>query len=71
VSATTVTVRLKSSAQSLSTRVKQDAYADLLASEITTLPKYPGSWQYSRRAEREVRRSVRQRSITAATPPSA
>jgi hypothetical protein len=71
VSATTVTTRLKSSAQSMSTRVKQDAYADLLASEITTLPKYPGAWQYSRRAEREVRRSVRQRSITAATPPPA
>ncbi|MDO9454872.1 hypothetical protein [Nocardioides sp.] len=63
--------RGQSAAQMLTTRLRQDAYTDLLAVSLTRLPERPDDDQLSvRKARRAVESAVRGRDLTPATPPS-
>jgi hypothetical protein len=62
--------RLKATAQSLLTRLRQDAYTDLVAEEIAIAPDKPGA----RRPDKVVAEEVSKRTLTTAAdaaPPSA
>lgn len=68
LSTAAVQARLKTTAQSLLTRFRQDAYTDLVAGEIAVAPDKPGA----RRPDRVVAEEVRKRTLTtveAAGPP--
>jgi hypothetical protein len=69
LSTATFQARLKNSAQSLLTRIRQDAYTDLVAAQIAVAPDKPGA----RRPRKVVAQEVRKRTLTtvadAHTPP--
>jgi hypothetical protein len=60
LSAATVQARLKTTAQGLLSRFRQDAYTDLVASAIAEAPDKPGS----RKPHRDVIAAVRRRTLT-------
>jgi hypothetical protein len=60
LSAATVQARLKNSGQGLLTRLRQDAYTDLVAEAIAEAPDKPGA----RRPRKVVAREVRKRTLT-------
>jgi hypothetical protein len=63
--------RGQSAAQRLLTRLRQDAYTDLIAVDVSYVPTYPGGDRPRRlrRAREIVQAAVGRRSITPATPP--
>jgi hypothetical protein len=61
-----VSAKLKNEAQVLLTRLRQDAYTDLITVDITTAPPPPKTLPTRRRAK--VAKMARQRSITPVTP---
>jgi len=61
-----LSAKLKNQAQALLTRLRQDAYTDLITVDITTAPPPPKTLPTRRRAK--VAKMARQRSITPATP---
>ncbi len=61
-----VSAKLKNEAQALLTRLRQDAYTDLITVDITTAPPPPGTPRARRRSK--VAKMARQRSITPVTP---
>ena len=62
---TGVLTRAKDTAERLATRMRQDAYTDLVAVALTSVPKYPGTAKPDDRVENAVRR----RRLTPATAP--
>jgi ribosomal protein S17E len=69
LSAATVTAKLKSAAQALFTRLRQDVYTDLVAEAVTTIrvsPARPKALR-NRITGDIVTQSVKQRAITPAT----
>jgi hypothetical protein len=56
LSAATVQARLKSTEQGLLTRLRQDAYTDLVAAAIAVAPDKPGAAHPRRVVSTEVRR---------------
>jgi hypothetical protein len=69
ISVTTVSTRLKNTAQSLIARIQGDAYGDLVGLQITTAPYPPpafgSAWQNSdRRRDRIIKSAVQSRRIT-------
>ena len=69
ISATTVSTRLKNTAQSLIARIQGDAYGDLVGLQITTVPYPPpafgsGLQNDDRRRDRIVKNAVQSRRIT-------
>jgi hypothetical protein len=62
---TTVMTRAQSTAQKLATRMRQDAYTDLVAVAVTAVPQYPGSG----RTNSKIEAAVRRRLLTPATAP--
>ena len=66
-----VLARGQSAAQRLVTRLRQDAYTDLIAIDVSVVPPYPGGDERNtlRRARRLVESAVGRRSLTTATPP--
>jgi hypothetical protein len=60
LSTATLQARLKNTAQSLLTRIRQDAYTDLVAAQIAVAPDKPGA----RRPRKVVAREVRKRTLT-------
>jgi hypothetical protein len=70
LSVATVTAKLKSAAQALFTRLRQDVYTDLVAAAVTTIrvgPPRPKALR-DRISGDIVTQNVKQRSITPATP---
>jgi hypothetical protein len=61
-----LSAKLKNEAQALLLRLRQDAYTDLIAVDITTAPPPPNTLPTRRRAK--VAKMARQRSITPVTP---
>ena len=61
-----LSAKLKNQAQALLVRLRQDAYTDLIAVDITTAPPPPNTLPARRRAK--VAKMARQRSITPVTP---
>jgi hypothetical protein len=61
---TTVLTRAQSTAQRLATRMRQDAYTDLVAVAVTSVPEHPGSSTSGSAIEA----AVRKRLLTPATP---
>ena len=61
---TTVMTRAKNTAQKLATRMRQDAYTDLVAVAVTSVPPYPGG-----KTESKIEAAVRRRLLTPATEP--
>jgi hypothetical protein len=61
---TTVLTRAQSTAQRLATRMRQDAYTDLVAVAVTSVPEHPGSPTSGSAIEA----AVRKRLLTPATP---
>jgi len=60
--------RGQSAAQRLLTRLRQDAYTDLVAVSVTILPEWPGG---GGRVREQVESAVRRRELTTVTrPPS-
>jgi hypothetical protein len=70
LSAATVTAKLKSAAQALFTRLRQDVYTDLVAEAVTTIRVTPTRRMVFRHPTSGdiVAQSVKQRAITPATP---
>jgi hypothetical protein len=70
LSAATVTAKLKSAAQALFTRLRQDVYTDLVAEAVTTIRVTPTRRMVLRHPTSGdiVAQSVKQRAITPATP---
>ena len=62
-----LTAKLKNETQVLSTRLQQDAYTDLLATSITTVPDLPGKRRFGGR-QAVVERTVSTRTLTPSTP---
>jgi len=62
---TGVLTRAKDTAERLATRMRQDAYTDLVAVALTSVPEYPGTAKPNDRVENAVRR----RRLTPATAP--
>ena len=62
---TGVLTRAKDTAERLATRMRQDAYTDLVAVALTSVPKYPGNAKPGDRIENAVRRRL----LTPATAP--
>jgi hypothetical protein len=60
LSAATLQTRLKTTAQSLLTRFRQDAYTDLVAAEIAVAPDKPGA----HRQDKIIAEEVRKRTLT-------
>ena len=62
-------VRGQSAAQRLVTRVRQDAYTDLVAISVTIVPPYPSSANgpTKRQTRKELEKAVRRRLLTPAT----
>jgi hypothetical protein len=81
LTSTAAIARLKTASQSLIARLRQDAYSDLVAIAITSVPPYPrGPLQprstgpiadllHRRKAEQTVQKAVQSRRLTAATYP--
>jgi hypothetical protein len=71
VALTGVLARAKNTAERLATRMKQDAYTDLVAVAVASVPDYPGaiSRAGSRATANKIETAVRQRGLTSATPP--
>ncbi len=65
LSAAGLSARLKNTALAMFTRLRQDAYTDLVAVAISTCPPLPGP---ARRQRRAVAQAVQRRSLTPATP---
>ena len=61
-----LSAKLKNEAQALLVRLRQDAYTDLIAVDITTAPPPPNTLPTRRRAK--LAKMARQRSITPVTP---
>jgi len=63
----------KSAAQRMVMRLRQDAYTDLVAVSVTTVPPHPtpprGRWERLRLGRSRVETAVRRRSLTPPTPP--
>lgn len=71
ISIATIGSYLKNAAQSILSRVKQDAYGDLIAAELTIAPKHPVeglklAGSENRKRDRSVSRAVKARTLTAA-----
>jgi hypothetical protein len=66
LTASGVTAKVTSTGQQLVTRVRQDAYGDLVAVAVSVVPPLPGGSR--RTTERRVRAAVRQRHVTPVTP---
>jgi hypothetical protein len=62
----TVVAKAKSAGQRLLARLRQDAYSDLVAIAITSVPDHPADG--SKATERRVRQAVRDRPLTPVTP---
>jgi hypothetical protein len=62
LSAATVQAGLKNTAQGLLTRLRQDAYTDLVAAAIAEVPRKPGA----RRQDVVMREEIRKRTLTTA-----
>jgi hypothetical protein len=62
-----LTAKLKNEAQTLSTRLRQDAYTDLIAASITTVPNPPPKRRGASR-QTVVETAVRNRDLTPSTP---
>jgi hypothetical protein len=73
VALTGVLARAKNTAERLATRLRQDAYTDLVAVAVASVPAYPGADGSSRSSARDtanrIEDAVRQRSLTTSTPP--
>jgi hypothetical protein len=72
LTASGVAAKAKSAGQQLVTRVRQDAYGDLVAVAVCVVPPLPGGMggaARQQRTERRVRAAVRQRHVTTVTPP--
>jgi hypothetical protein len=74
VALTGVLARAKNTAERLATRLRQDAYTDLVAVAVASVPAYPGAADGDERASARATASriedaVRQRSLTTSTPP--
>ncbi len=67
LSAAGLTAKLKNEAQALSTRLRQDAYTDLIAASITTVPN-PPSKRHAPSRQTIVETAVRNRDLTPSTP---
>ena len=63
----TITAKLKNEAQALSTRLKQDAYTDLICESITTVPRLPRR-RRGPSSQTILEKAVRNRTITPSTP---
>jgi hypothetical protein len=73
LSLTSISARLKNTAQSLTLRIKQNAFGDLIAAELTVVPGRPGrlsglSGRKSKRRDRQMARAVQNRTLTSITP---
>jgi hypothetical protein len=69
VALTGVLARAKSTAERLATRLRQDAYTDLVAVAIASVPVYPGDAGSPRATVNRVEDAVRQRALTTPTAP--
>ena len=71
VAVTGILARAKNTAERLATRLRQDAYTDLVAVAVASVPAYPGATdrESARSTAQRVELAVRQRSLTTATPP--
>lgn len=71
VAITGVLARAKNTAERLATRLRQDAYTDLVAVAVASVPAYPGATdrESARNTAQRIELAVRQRSLTTATPP--
>jgi hypothetical protein len=71
VALTGVLARAKSTAERLATRMRQDAYTDLVAVAVAAVPDYPGATDRSgnRATATKIETAVRQRTLTTATAP--
>ncbi|MCU1658152.1 MAG: hypothetical protein JWO57_2808 [Pseudonocardiales bacterium] len=75
LSASTLAAKAKSASQSLLTRLRQSAYSDLVAIEVTTVPRHPDDERHPKRdgtseAHRMVEQAVTARTIAYATSPA-
>jgi hypothetical protein len=73
LSLTSISARLKNTAQSLTLRIKQNAFGDLIAAELTVVPGRPGrrsglSGRKARARDRQMARAVQNRTLTSITP---
>jgi hypothetical protein len=73
LSLTSISARLRNTGQSLILRIKQNAFGDLIAAELTVVPGRPAgrrglSERTSRRRDRQMARAVQDRSLTVITP---
>lgn len=72
LTAATVAAKVKSTGQQLFARLRQDAYSDLVAMALTSVPRHPrpgGRLRFGApTTERRVRDAVRRRRLTPATP---
>jgi hypothetical protein len=66
-----VFARAKNTAERLATRMRQDAYTDLVAVAVASVPDYPGTHDRGgrRSTTNKIEAAVRQRELTTATPP--
>ena len=71
VALTGIFARAKNTAERLATRMKQDAYTDLVAVAVASVPDYPGATDRSgnRATANKIETAVRQRGLTTATAP--
>jgi hypothetical protein len=71
VALTGVLARARNTAERLATRMKQDAYTDLVAVAVASVPDYPGATDRSgnRATANKIETAVRQRGLTTATAP--
>jgi len=67
ISSAGLTARLKNQAQALSVRFRQDAYTDLIALAITTVPDPPDN-THGRSRQAVIEKTVRERVLTPSTP---
>jgi hypothetical protein len=68
LSAAAIQAKLKNTAQSLLTRLRQDAYTDLVAAAIAEAPDKPGARRQDKVVAAEVRKRTRTTVADAATP---
>ena len=71
VAVTGILARAKNTAERLATRLRQDAYTDLVAVAVASVPAYPGATdrESERSTAQRIELAVRQRTLTTATPP--
>jgi hypothetical protein len=67
VALTGILARAQNTAQRLATRLRQDAYTDLVAVAVTAVPTYPGTAEGA--SSNKIESAVRRRLLTTATAP--